>query len=66
MPYSAPFHQGERAVANNRACINCGQPLIVVSATALICSSCKMVEFAATDQVQQQQQQQQAKYDEKQ
>ena len=54
-------------MANNRTCINCGQPLIVVSATALICSSCKMVEFAATDQVQQQQQQQQqAKHDEKQ
>ena len=46
----------------SRNCIHCGHTLIVASATAFICGSCRLVEFAPTGQ---QQQQQQAKSDEK-
>jgi len=53
-------------VTSNRTGINCGQPLIAVSATAFICSSCRMVEFGPTNQVQQQQQPQEPEKGEKQ
>jgi hypothetical protein len=42
---------------SDQAEINFGHPMIVASATAFVCCSCRVIEFGSANQVQQQQQQ---------